>query len=74
LLEDYVMTKITKMPGVDTDAPKIDPNEFNEENELMAELKVLIENYNGKMSNVAMIGCIQITLDMLTLNLMTQGM
>jgi len=68
------MTNITNMPGVDTEAPKIDPNEFNEENELMDELRVLIEKYNGKMSNVAMIGCIQITQDMLTLNLMTQGM
>lgn len=66
------MNNISKMPGVNPEAPKINPHEFDSENGMMMELKELIEKYNGTMSNVAMVGCIQVTQDMLTFNLMIE--
>lgn len=74
LSEEETMTdNVTSMPGVSPTDPKIEPNKYDAENALMEDLKNLIEKYNGLISNVAMVGCIQITQDMLTINLMTQG-
>lgn len=56
------------MPGVvDTDTPVLTEDHFKIEEQLVSELEEIILKYNGRVSNVAIIGAFQLYANMISL-------
>jgi len=53
--------KVVTMPGVvNTSARVITSNELKAESNLLDDLQVLLEKYNGKVTNLSMVGALTI--------------
>ncbi len=53
--------KVVTMPGVvNTNARVITSNELKAESNLLDDLQVLLEKYNGKVTNLSMVGALTI--------------
>lgn len=56
------------MPGVvDTDTPVLTEDHFKIEEKLVTDLEEIILKYNGRVSNVAIIGAFQLYANMISL-------
>ena len=56
------------MPGVvDTDTPVLTEDHFKIEEQLVTDLEEIILKYNGRVSNVAIIGAFQLYANMISL-------
>jgi Pyruvate/2-oxoacid:ferredoxin oxidoreductase gamma subunit len=49
------------------------PDKFASENMMLQDLNDLIQKYNGKMTNVAMLGCLQATANFIFLSIAEQA-
>ena len=45
------------------------PDKHVAENDMLQDLNVLVQKYNGEMTNVAMLGCLQATSNFVFLNI-----
>ena len=45
------------------------PDKHVAENDMLQDLNVLVQKYNGEMSNVAMLGCLQATSNLVFLSI-----
>jgi len=60
--------KVVKMPGVvDTEAPVLTEDHFETEQEMVRDIEELVHKYNGKVSNIAMIGALGLYANMISL-------
>jgi hypothetical protein len=60
--------KVLTMPGVvDTDTPVLTEDHFKIEEALVTDLEKIILKYNGRVSNVAIIGAFQLYANMISL-------
>ncbi len=59
--------KVVKMPGVsDTEEPILTEGHFKVEQDLVSDLEDLIFKYNGRVSNVALIGALTLYSNMVS--------
>ena len=59
---------IIKIPGVtDTSTPLLTEAHFETEEKLIEDLGELLESYNGKVSNLAMVGALTLYANMVSL-------
>ena len=60
--------KVVKMPGVvDTETPVLTEDHFETEQEMVRDIEELVHKYNGKVSNIAMIGALSLYANMISL-------
>ena len=60
--------KVVTMPGVvDTGTPVLTEDHFKIEEQLVTDLEEIILKYNGRVSNVAIIGAFQLYANMISL-------
>tara|TARA_R100000365_G_C2746006_1_gene75106 strand:- start:2076 stop:2297 length:222 start_codon:yes stop_codon:yes gene_type:complete len=60
--------KVVQMPGVlSTDEPVLTEEHFKVEEDLVQELDELIQKYNGRLSNLAMVGALGLYMNMVSL-------
>lgn len=60
--------KVVKMPGVvDTEAPVLTEDHFETEQEMVRDIEELVHKYNGKVSNISMIGALSLYANMISL-------
>jgi len=66
--------KVVTMPGVvDTDVPVVTSESFIVEESLLADLGDVLESYNGRISNVSMLGCLNLITMTVTLSSLGEG-
>jgi uncharacterized protein YejL (UPF0352 family) len=60
--------KVITMPGVsDTETPVFSDKHFEAEERLVAELAEILERFNGKVSNLALIGALNLYANLVAL-------
>lgn len=60
--------KVVRMPGVvDTETPVLTEDHFETEQEMVRDIEELVHKYNGKVSNIAMIGALSLYANMISL-------
>lgn len=60
--------KVVKMPGViDTDTPVLTEGHFQIEQDMVADIEEVVHRYNGRVSNIAMIGALSLYANMISL-------
>jgi hypothetical protein len=65
--------KVVQMPGVlATDEPVLTEEHFKVEENLIQELDELVHKYNGRMSNLAMIGALGLYMNMVSLGCLVE--
>ena len=60
--------KVVKMPGVySTEEPLLTQEHFKVEQEMVSDLEDLIHKYNGRVSNIALIGALSLYSNMVSI-------
>lgn len=60
--------KVVKMPGVvDTETPVLTEEHFEIEQAMVRDIEEVVHKYNGRVSNIAMIGALSLYSNMISL-------